>query len=63
MGVCVCVCVSVGLFLKNPSTADALHLDSTCGELLGAYASLCIVARLTVNSVAFPVAEQIVYAW
>ena len=39
------------------------HLDSTCRELLDAVASLFIVARLTITSAAFPLAEQIVYAW
>ena len=60
---CVCVCVYVGILQKNPWTTAALHLDSTCRESLEAVASLFIVARLTLTSAAFPLAEQIVYAW
>ena len=41
----------------------ALHLDSTCREMLDACASLSIVARLTTTSAAFPLEEQIVFAW
>ena len=44
-------------------SSAALHLDSTCRELLDAVASLFIVARLTMTSAVFTLAEQIVYAW
>ena len=44
-------------------SSAALHLDSTCRQLLDAVASLFIVARLTITSAAFPLAEELVYAW
>ena len=55
--------ISVGMFLKNPWTTAALHLDSTCRESLDTVASLFIVVRLTITCAAFPLAEHIVYAW
>ena len=42
-------------------SSAALHLDSTCRQLLDAVASLFIVARLTITSAAFPLAEELVY--
>ena len=50
-------------FLEKSRTTAALHLDSTCRESLDTVASLSIVVRPTTTSAAFPLAEQIVYAW
>ena len=51
--------ISVGILLTNPRTTAALHLDSTCRESLDTVASLFIVARLTITSAAFPLAETL----
>ena len=64
LGRIICTCIAARLPLRSflgRSTA-ALHLDSTCRELLDAVASLFVVARLITASAAFPLAEQIVYA-
>ena len=52
--------ISVGILLTNPRTTAALHLDSTCRESLDTVTSLVIEVRLTINSAAIPLAEQIV---
>ena len=51
LGRIICTCIAARLLLRSflgRSTA-ALHLDSTCRELLDAVASLFIVARLTIT--------------
>ncbi len=51
--------ISVGVLLINPWNTADLHLDSTCRESLDTGASLFIVARPTMTSAAFPLAETI----